>query len=95
MLLYWFEKTYPNIKFDKSKSGRYVLQTINSMQGRKDASCSWYLLLKEILEDFGFHVCPNEPALFVCYEGESEMIVVTSTDDFLCSYDAKICGIVS
>ena len=59
------------------------------MQGRKDAGRSWYILLKDILEDFGFHVCPNEPALFVCYEGNEEMIVVTSTDDFLVSYDSQ------
>ena len=48
----WFEKTYPDIKFNKSKSDRYVQQTINSMQGQEDACRSWYPHLKEILEDF-------------------------------------------
>jgi hypothetical protein len=83
----WFKKTYPDIKIDPSKSGKYVLQTINGMQGRKDAGRNWYLLLKQILEAFDFHMCPNEPAMFVRYEGNSEMILITSTDDFLCSYD--------
>ena len=56
------------------------------MQGGKDAGRSWYLLLKAILEDFGFNMCPAEPALFVFYGGPAALIVVTSTDDFLCVY---------
>ena len=60
----WFEQTYPDIKFEKSKSGKYVLQTINGMQGCKDAGQNWYLLLKSILEDFDFHV--SQRACYVC-----------------------------
>ena len=77
---------YPNIKLPESLSSKYVLQTINGMQGGKDAGRSWYLLLKSILLDFGFKMCPAEPALFVFYDGPATLIIVTSTDDFLCVY---------
>ena len=82
----WFKDRYPSIKLPESLSNRHVLQTINGMQGGKDAGRSWYLLLKSILEDFGFKMCPAEPALFVFYDGSAALIVVTSTDDFLCAY---------
>ena len=57
----WFKMRYPHIKLPEADS--YVLQTLNGMQGRRDAGRSWYLLLKSILEDFGFKPCPAEPAL--------------------------------
>ena len=41
-------------------------------------------MLKNILEDFGFHVCPLEPTLVVYYVGNETILVITSTDDFLC-----------
>ena len=56
----WFKMRYPNIKLPEADN--YVLQTLNGMQGRRDAGRSWYLLLKSILEDFGFKPCPAEPA---------------------------------
>ena len=37
-------------------------------------------------EDFGFNMCPAEPSPFVFYDGPATLIVVTSTDDFLCVY---------
>ena len=78
----WFKMRYPNIKIPEAD--KYVLQTLNGMQGRRDAGRSWYLLLKSILEDFGFKPCHAEPALFLFIEGNESLIVVTSTDDFLC-----------
>ena len=56
------------------------------MQEGKDARRSWYLLLKAILEDFRFNMYPTEPALFVFYDGPAALVVVTSTDGFLCAY---------
>ena len=82
----WFKETYPDIKLPESLSNKYVLQTINGIQGRKDAGRSWYLLLRLILEDFGMKMCPAEPALFVFYDGPATLIVVTSTDNFLCAF---------
>ena len=38
-----------------------------------------------IFEAFDLWPCPAELALFVKHEGEESLIVVTSTDDFLCS----------
>ena len=55
------------------------------MQGRKYAGCSWYLLLKDIFEDFGLLPCPAELALFSFFDGPDEITLVTSTDDFLIS----------
>ena len=62
-----------------------ILQTINNMQGEKDAGQGWYQLMVLIFEAFDLWPCPAEPALFVKHEGEESIIVVTSTDDFLCS----------
>ena len=49
----WFQLEYPYVKIKPSSIGKYVLQTINGMQGRKDAGCSWYLLLQDIIHNFG------------------------------------------
>ena len=84
--LEWFQEQFPHIKLEKSKDNRYVIQTINGMQGRKDAGHNWYLLLREILIDYGMKPCPSEPALFVFFEGTETMMVITSTDDFLVAY---------
>ena len=40
-------------------------------------------MLKDSLEDFGFCMCPPESTLFMYYEGNETILVVTSTDDFL------------
>lgn len=56
------------------------------MQGRKDSGRNWYLVLKAILEDVDFHQCPAEPALFVLYDSPAILIVVTSSNEFLCVY---------
>jgi len=75
--------TYPDVKLKQSASGKYVLQTINGMQGRKDAGRSWYLLLRDIFHDFALYECPAEPALFSYYDGQESLVISTSTDDFL------------
>ena len=63
LYLEWFKRTYPEIKIDEASDKKYVLQTINGMQGRKDAGRNWYLLLKQILEDFGFAcLLRNQPS---------------------------------
>ena len=84
--LEWFAEKYPQVEYEKDPNGEYVIQTINNLQGRKDAGRSWYLLLVSILDEFGLTPCPAEPALFTYYDGEEALVVVTSTDDFLCSY---------
>ncbi len=58
---------------------------INGMQGCKDAGRSWYLLLRDIFHNFGLRECPSKPALFSFYDGQEELVVCTSTNDFLCS----------
>ena len=85
----WFKLTYPQAKLEPSPSGKYVLQTINGMQGGKDAGRSWYLLLVDIFQDFGLRPCPAEPALFVFYDGQETLALCTSTDDFLCAASGK------
>ena len=80
----WFENIYPECRYLNISNRKYVLQTINRMQGRKDTGHSWYLLLQSILdlEDFGFVPCSVELALFTFYTGPESMIVVSSMDDF-------------
>ena len=73
----WFKMRYPHIKIPEADS--YNSQW--NARGRRGAGRSWYLLLKSILEDFGFKPCPAEPALFLFIEGNESLIVVTSTDD--------------
>jgi len=51
---------------------------------QRDAGRIWYLLLKKILEDFGFHMCPLEPLLFIYHKKPETISVVTPPDDFLC-----------
>ena len=54
------------------------------MQGRKDATRSWYLLLRDIFHNFSLHECPAEPDFFSFFDDQEELVVCTSTDDFLC-----------
>ena len=84
----WFKDRYPDTKVRESKSGKYALQTINGMQGEKDAGANWYLTLVRIFQDFGLNKCPAEPALFTFYEGSEQLLIVTSTDDFLCAHSS-------
>ena len=81
----WQQLVFPEIKVKPSKSGKHALQTINGVQGRKDAGRSWYLLLVRIFEAFGLLPCPAEPALFSYFDGPDELTIITSTDDFLIS----------
>ena len=88
----WFKNFFPEATVENAPDGKYVLQTLNGMQGRKDASRNWYLLLKSILEEFGFSMCKAEPALFVYVESsepgsEETLEVSVSTDNFFCTYD--------
>jgi hypothetical protein len=80
---------YPRVKLDHSKSGRYVLQLLNGLQGDKSIGRKWYLLLKKLLEKFGFLMCPQEPSLFI-YDKEPDMMILnTSTDDFICVHSTQ------
>jgi hypothetical protein len=57
---------------------------LNGLQGDKSIGRKWYLLLKDLLEQFGFIACPQEPALFVYEKDGISFLLNTSTDDFLC-----------
>ena len=81
----WFKDTYPDVDLEESPSGKFILQTINNMQGEKDAGQGWYQLMVLIFEAFNLMPCPAEPALFIKHEGKESLIVVSSTVDFLCS----------
>jgi hypothetical protein len=80
----WFKRRYPNVKLQHSPSGKYILQLLNGLQGDKSIGRKWYLLLKDLLEQFGFKACPQEPALFVYEKDDVGFLLNTSTDDFLC-----------
>ena len=80
----WFQHTFPNIKINKSPSGKYVLQIMGrGLQGDKCIGRRWYLLLKKLLEKFGFSNCLPEPALFIYRRESHTMLVCVSTDDLL------------
>eukprot|EP00956_Cyclotella_meneghiniana_P015482 scaffold23804_cov48-Cyclotella_meneghiniana.AAC.2 len=68
----------------ESESGKCVLRILNGIQGDKSIGRKWYLLLKKLLENFGFKCCHTEPSAFV-YE-DVYFILNTSTDDFLCAH---------
>ena len=61
----WFQSKYPNVKWEESPSGKYVLELLNGLQGDKSIGRKWYKLLKRFLERFGFKMCLYEPSLFV------------------------------
>ena len=84
----WFRRNYPEVKVDRSPSGKYVLELLRGLQGDRSIGREWYLLLKLLLENFGFKQCHNEPALYRYWNEESAhlMIINTSTDDLLCAY---------
>ena len=86
----WFQSKYPNVKWEESPSGKYVLELLNGLQGDKSIGRKWYKLLKRFLERFGFKMCLFEPSLFVYQKDGFFMILNTSTDDFLCGYNDRI-----
>ena len=57
----WFQEKYPEVKWEHSPSNKYVLEVINGIQGDKSIGRRWYLLLKKLLEDFGFVCCIYDP----------------------------------
>ena len=59
---------------------------IKGLQGDKSIGRKWYLLIKKLLESFGFVACPVEPTLYLFRCNDKMMIVNTSTDDFLCAH---------
>ena len=85
--LRWFRHNFPKHKITPSPSGKYVLQIMGKgIQGDKGVGRRWYLLLRKILIDFGFHQCLPEPALFFYSSGSRQHIVNISTDDLLCAF---------
>ena len=86
----WFTQKYPNVKWEHSPSGKYVLQLLNGLQGDKSIGRKWYLLLKKLLENFGFVPCIQEQSLFIYEKDDGKMILNTSTDDFLCAYSNEL-----
>jgi hypothetical protein len=86
----WFKSKYPNVKWEESPSGKYVLELLNGLQGDKSIGRKWYLLLKRFLLNFGFHMCIQEPSLFIYNKSDGSMILNTSTDDFLCAYSEQV-----
>jgi len=86
----WFTQKYPNVKWEHSPSGKYVLQLLNGLQGDKSIGRKWYLLLKKLLEKFGFVPCIQEQSLFIYEKDDDKMILNTSTDDFLCAYSNEL-----
>jgi hypothetical protein len=87
LYLTWFREKYPNVKLEESRSGKYILEALNGIQGDKSIGRKWYTLVKRLLEQFGFKMCLVEPSLFVCQQDGESMILNTSTDDFLCAYN--------
>jgi hypothetical protein len=85
----WFKAKYPNVKWEESPSGKYVLELLNGLQGDKSIGRKWYLLLKRFLLKFGFHMCIQEPSLFIYNKTDGIMLLNTSTDDFLCAFNQK------
>ncbi len=85
----WFHLEYPEVKFKPSSNGKYVPQTINGMQVHKETGNSCYLLPHDIFHDFGLRECPAEPVLSLFYDGQEELVVCTSTDDFLGSTSSQ------
>ncbi|MGB2447382.1 MAG: reverse transcriptase domain-containing protein [Candidatus Poseidoniaceae archaeon] len=83
----WFRHNFPKHKITPSPSGKYVLQIMGKgIQGDKGVGRRWYLLLRKILIQFGFHQCLPEPALFRYSSGSRQHIVNISTDDLLCAF---------
>ena len=87
--LHWFKNKYPTVKIPASKSDKYVLRILNGIQGDKSIGRKWYLLLKKLLENFGFKCCPTEPSVFVYEKDDVYFILNTSTDDFLCAHSTQ------
>ena len=62
----WVPKKYPEIKIvADSPSSKYVLQLIKGLKGDKSIGHKWYdLLIKRLLDSFGFVACHVGPALY-------------------------------
>jgi hypothetical protein len=60
----WFHQKYPNVKLEQSKSGKYVLEALNGIQGDKSIGRKWFTLVKRLLKQFRFKMCLVEPSLF-------------------------------
>ena len=84
--LQWFmwRQLWINIKY--IKWGWHVLQSCNVIQGTKMAAWNWLISLDTVLTSFGLINLPCEQAVYVLDQYCEYMIVILSTDDFLCLY---------
>ena len=53
LFMKWYKWRYPEHKDTESESGKYVIQILCGLQGGREISCQWYLLLRTILVKFG------------------------------------------
>ena len=84
--LQWFMWRYLRINIKDSKWCRHFLQSCNVIQVTKPAAWNWWISLEAVLTTFGLKNLPCEQAVYVLDQYCEYMIVILSTDDFLCLY---------
>jgi hypothetical protein len=90
--LEWFRRKFPYIKLPSHDENHLCMQTQTSWQGTKDASWSWYRLVRSVFEESGWNVCQADKGIFTkaCDDG-SRALACLSTDDVLLF--AKCCEV--
>ena len=87
----WFKVTYQDFKLEQVPDGKYVLQTTNGMQGRKDSGWIWHLLLKKYLKTINSSKDKQTPLYFLLQRRWDNVHHYISTDNFLiCYYNPTI-----
>ena len=77
----WFQKSFPKVKLDEKET--YVLQMFSNMQGTKNASRDFNILITKMFATIELYPTSVDSGIYVMAKNKNLLILVIQTDDLL------------
>ena len=77
----WFKKSFPKVKIDDNE--KYVLQMFSNMQGTKNASRDFNILITKIFATIQLYPTSVDSGIYVMCRKDKLLILAIQTDDLL------------
>ena len=81
----WFKKSFPKVKIDDKET--YVLQMFSNMQGTKNASRDFNILITKIFATINLFPTSVDSGMYVMSKNNKILILAIQTDDLLIATD--------
>lgn len=75
----WFKHKWPNDSSKKYQSSDLVIQTLSTIQEKKDSGKQWYYLLTSIFKTLNIQLCASDHGVFYCKYYVDETLVTSNT----------------